>query len=188
MVYASRDGCFFAMEPCRRTLGDTDTFVIPQFWEARDHSVWWDLRYLHVWLMGSFSDSQLKLHRWLKDKFTKLVARTGFPLRAPPEGVGQCVAVCRHICPCGIFLEQRKRPAGTALFQQGHRHEGCMRRASQGHDFQGNGRTRARARLYDAPRHHVQRISWWNYVWSSCSLCGACYEGGRVGTRLGADA
>ena len=80
------------MELCRRTLGDTDTFVIPQFWEARDHSVWWDLRYLHVWLMGSFSDSQLKLHRWLKDKFTKLVARTGFPLRAPPEGVGQCVA------------------------------------------------------------------------------------------------
>ena len=76
--------------------------------------------------MGSFSDSQLKLHRWLKDKFTKLVARTGFLLRAPPEGVGQCVAVCRHICPCGIFLEQRRRP-------QGQRHEGCMRRASHGH-------------------------------------------------------
>ena len=79
------------MEPCRRTLGDTDTFVIPQFGEARDHSVWWDLRYLHVWLTGSFSE-QLKLKKWLKDKFTKLVARTGFPLRAPPEGVGRCVA------------------------------------------------------------------------------------------------
>ena len=60
MVYASRDGFFFAMEPCRRTLGDTDTFVIPQFWEARDHSVWWDLRYVHVWLTGSFSE-QLKV-------------------------------------------------------------------------------------------------------------------------------
>ena len=91
MVYASRDGFFFAMEPCRRTLGDTDTFVIPQFWEARDHSVWWDLKYLHLWLTGSCSE-QLKLHKWRKNKFTKLVARTGFSLRAPPEGVGQCVA------------------------------------------------------------------------------------------------
>ena len=79
------------MEPSRRTLDDTDTFVIPQFWEARDHSVWWDLRYLHHWLTGSGWE-QLALNKWLKVKFTKLVARTGFPLRAPPEGVGQCVA------------------------------------------------------------------------------------------------
>ena len=80
------------MEPCRRTLGDTDTFVIPQFWEARDHVVWWDLRYLHLWLKKSCCE-QYKLQKWFKDKFTRLAAReTGLPLRAPPEGVGQCVA------------------------------------------------------------------------------------------------
>ena len=72
------------MEPCRRTLVDTDTFVIPQFWEARDRSVWWDLRYLHVWLTGTFSE-QLKF---------KIGTRTNSPSWSREQGFN-CVPLLK---------------------------------------------------------------------------------------------
>ena len=179
MVYASRDGFFFAMEPCRRTLGDTDTFVIPQFWEARDHSVWWDLRYLHVWLTGSFSE-QLKLKRWLNDKFTTLVERrTGVPLRAPPEGVGQCVADTFALV--AFFWNSADGCRGGAM------RDACVARVRA---------MISKATVELAPEHAcmtLEDITCNVYNGGQMSgflaLCGgACYEKGLVGTRLGADA
>ena len=65
---------------------DPEAFVIPQFWEAPDHTVWWDLRYLHVFLKRKGWE-QLPRGKWLANKFKKKVVEIGAAFRPPPDGL-----------------------------------------------------------------------------------------------------
>ena len=76
----------------RRTLQPLDpaAFIIPYFWES-EGTVWWDLRYLHAFLVTSCWEKK-KRHKWYRLNFSKQVIQTGLPLGIPPERVSPFTA------------------------------------------------------------------------------------------------
>ena len=76
----------------RRTLQPLDpaAFIIPQFWES-EGTVWWDLRYLHAFLVTSCWEKK-KRHKWYRLNFSKQVIQAGLPLGIPPERVSPFTA------------------------------------------------------------------------------------------------
>ena len=74
----------------RRTINDSDTWVCSQFWEAADGSIWWDLKYLFIYLKNNqWVESYLrKCAKWL-NMFEKTIAVRARPSpgKATPRGL-----------------------------------------------------------------------------------------------------
>ena len=79
------------MPPERRTLLDTTTFVVPQFWTDSD-SLWWDVSYIHAWLIRNGWATQRKQKKWFENCFKRTASEIGLPAQELPVGVGQCTS------------------------------------------------------------------------------------------------
>ena len=74
--------------PRRRTINDPTTFVCSQFWEAADGSIWWDLKYLFIYLKNNqWVESYLtKFAKWEKNFEKQSQSVPGLPAARPrPE-------------------------------------------------------------------------------------------------------